>query len=104
MRWYRFWPLLKRAQNQIGTPIITNENGRLFSLNIDLVVDYQALFAFHNGAGFSVNLGSSAPSTGDLKNSDGTFTLDTGGQFINQGSSVTNENSTVLSTMQKGLF
>lgn len=108
MRWYRFWPLLKRAQNQIGTPIITNESGRLFSLNIDLVVDYQALFAFHNGAGFSINLGAAAPISGDLENSEGTFTLDTGGQFINQGSSVTDVmggiNTTVMSAVQKGRF
>ena len=108
MRYYRFWPLLKRPQNDIGTPMITNENGRLFSMNTRLVVDYQALFAFHNGAGFSVNLAAAAPLTGDLENNDGTFTLDTGGQFINQGATVTdvgaNINTSVMDAVRRGRF
>ena len=47
IRYYRFWPALKRPQSQIGQNIITNETGRLFSLNLTLVVDYNVLFSFH---------------------------------------------------------
>lgn len=108
MRWYRFWPLLKRAQGGIGSPIITNESGRLFSLNVDLVVDYKALFAFHNGAGFSINLGVLPPATGDLEDQSGTFTLDTGGRYLNTGSAVSDKgasiNLTTYNAINKGLF
>ena len=44
---YRFFPLLKRIQSDVGTNIITNETGRLFSLSIRLVVDTASLFSFH---------------------------------------------------------
>lgn len=47
VRHYRFFPVLKRPQSDIGQSIITNENGRLFSLSIRLVVDYSTLFAYH---------------------------------------------------------
>lgn len=108
MRYYRFWPLLKRPQSDIGTPIITNENGRLFSLNLRLVVDYQALFAFHNGVGFSINLGALPSSSGDLENNDDKFTLDTGGRFINEGATVTdygaNINTNVMDAVRRGRF
>ena len=46
LRYYRFWPTLKRA-DAIGESIITNENGILFSLSIRLVVDTSLLFSFH---------------------------------------------------------
>lgn len=44
---YRFFPLLKRIESDVGQNIITNEGGRLFSLSIRLVVDTAALFSFH---------------------------------------------------------
>jgi hypothetical protein len=47
-RWYRFWPVLRRPQSDVGKSIITNENGRLFSLNIRLVVDLAGMFSFFN--------------------------------------------------------
>ena len=47
MRHYRFYPVLKRPQSDIGQSIITNEGGRLFSLSIRLVVDYVTLYAAH---------------------------------------------------------
>lgn len=47
LRHYRYYPILKRPQSDLGQSIITNEGGRLFSLSIRLVVDYQALFSFH---------------------------------------------------------
>lgn len=46
-RWFRCWPMLKRAQSDIGAPIVTNEHGLLYSLNITLVSDYHSLFRFH---------------------------------------------------------
>ena len=46
-RWYRFWPVLKRPQGQIGQSMITNENGRLFSLSITLTPDYDTYFSYH---------------------------------------------------------
>lgn len=48
MRHYRFWPLcLRRPASDVGQNIVTNEGGRLFSLNLRLMVDLSALFAFH---------------------------------------------------------
>ena len=47
LRHYRFYPALKRPQADIGQSIITNEGGRLFSLSIRLVVDYEVLYAAH---------------------------------------------------------
>ena len=47
LRHYRFYPVLKRPQSDIGQSIITNEGGRLFSLSIRLVVDYEVLYAAH---------------------------------------------------------
>ena len=76
MRFYRFWYGLKRPQGDIGTPIITNENGRLFSLNMRLVVDYQTYFAKHNGLGFSTRLIGESPETGPLPNNDGRASID----------------------------
>lgn len=47
VRHYRFWPCLKRPASDAGKNIITNESGRLFSLDLTLVPDYRTLFAFH---------------------------------------------------------
>ena len=47
LRHYRFYPVLKRPQSDVGQSIITNEGGRLFSLSIRLVVDYEVLYALH---------------------------------------------------------
>jgi hypothetical protein len=47
VRHYRFWPVLKRREQDVGRNIITNEGGRLFSLDVTLVPDYRTLFAFH---------------------------------------------------------
>ena len=49
LRYYRFWPTLRRAAADIGQNIITNENGRLFSLNVRLYLDTHTLFNFHSG-------------------------------------------------------
>jgi hypothetical protein len=78
MRHYRTWPVLKRPQADVGKAIITNEGGRLFSLSLRLVVDYQTLFAYHNGMGFGLQLIPSSPATGDLENQDGRVSLDQG--------------------------
>lgn len=51
LRWYRFFPTLKRDERDVGKSIITNEYGRLFTLNIRLVVDYQVLFSHHPNVG-----------------------------------------------------
>lgn len=48
LRHYRFWPLcLRRPAGDVGRNIITNERGFLFSLDVRLMVDLSALFAFH---------------------------------------------------------
>lgn len=47
LRYYRFWPTLRRDQRDIGQNIVTNENGRLFSLNVRLYHDTYSLFRFH---------------------------------------------------------
>ena len=82
VRWYRMFPVTKRPQEDIGTPIITNEGGRLFSLSLRLVFDYDFYFAFYNGDGESVPLTEASPSAGDLTNTEGTFTFDTARSFI----------------------
>ena len=47
MRYYRFWPCMRRDQRDIGQNIVTNENGRLFSLNVRLYHDTYSFFRFH---------------------------------------------------------
>lgn len=49
LRYYRFFPVLRRDVRDIGQSIITNEGGRLFSLNLRLYVDTYTLFSFHPG-------------------------------------------------------
>ena len=49
-RWYRFFPVLRRPAEDVGKSIVTNEGGRLFSLNLRLVIDNAGLFKFHNCA------------------------------------------------------
>jgi hypothetical protein len=51
LRHYRFWPILKRPNSEVGRNIVTSESGRLFSLNVNLVVDYQTLFSHHPDVG-----------------------------------------------------
>lgn len=43
--WSYFWPLLKRPEDNVGTNIVVNEVGRLWTMSIDLVIDLAALFA-----------------------------------------------------------
>lgn len=44
VRYYRFWPTLKRPQSNLGTNMITNERGFLFSLDVTLIPDYEEYF------------------------------------------------------------
>ena len=48
-RYYRFFPTLRRPAQSIGQNIVTNEGGRLFSLNVTLYLDLHTLFRFHPG-------------------------------------------------------
>ena len=72
VRHYRFYPVLKRPQSDLGQAIITNEGGRLFSLSIRLVVDYMTLFAYHpdyyaeSGINLGLGLVGIAPTVGDV--------------------------------------
>jgi len=103
-RYYRFWPVLKRPQEDIGTPLITNEGGRLFSLSVRLVVDYESYFGFYNGEGESVPLTEASPSSGDISNTQGTVTLDAGGRFLDtrpQAKDV-NINTSVMNAIRRG--
>lgn len=104
VRWYRFFPVTKRPQEDIGTPIITNEGGRLFSLSIRLVFDYDFYFAAYNGDGESISFAQASPSSGDLVNNEGTFTLDTSRNFVDtrpQAKEV-NVNTSVLNAVRRG--
>ena len=77
-RYYRFWPVLKRA-NDIGRAIITNEGGRLWSLNLTLVPDYQTLFSFYNGRLYNngkSGLIEASPTSGDLPSGSGQSSID----------------------------
>jgi hypothetical protein len=72
VRWHRFYPVLKRPESDVGQSIITNEQGRLFSLSLRLVVDYETLFAFHpntvseDGVSLGRGLGGTPPTAGNL--------------------------------------
>jgi hypothetical protein len=84
--------------------MITNEGGRLFSLSVRLVVDYEAMFAFYNGEGETVPLAEASPSSGDLSNNEGSFTLDTGYRAFDprpQAKEV-NINTSVLNAVRRG--
>jgi len=48
-RWWRSWPMLKRPQADVGKNIVTNEGGRLWSLNLRLTTNNAGLFASHPG-------------------------------------------------------
>jgi hypothetical protein len=75
----RFFPVLKRPSNSVGQNIITNESGRLFNLNVTLVVDYETLFAFHpntiseDGVSLGRGLGGTPPTAGNLPTGFGRF-------------------------------
>lgn len=80
-----FYPILKRPQSDIGQSIITNEGGRLFSLSLRLVVDYEALFAFHPDTiqSYDIGLGQSlieedddVPDSGVSRSSGYNFSFD----------------------------
>ena len=104
VRYYRFFPVVKRPQEDIGTPLITNEGGRLFSLSVRLVFDYEFYFALYNGNGESVPLTQASPTTGDLNNNEGTFTLDTARNFIDtrpQAKDI-NINTSVMNAIRRG--
>jgi len=47
LRWYRFFPILKRLEEDRGKSIVTNEHGLTFSLELRLTPDYSQLFSFH---------------------------------------------------------
>ena len=85
MRYYRTWPVLKRPQSDVGRAIITNEGGRLFSLSVRLVVDYDLLFAAHNGDGYNVQFIPESPSSGPLANQVGRVSLDGGREIADAG-------------------
>ena len=53
-----FFPILKRPADQVGQKMVTAVGDRLFTLNVQLVVDYEVLYAMHPDNG--MNYGSSA--------------------------------------------
>lgn len=44
VRYYRFWPYLKRPAAEVNSNMITNERGFLFSLDVNLIPDYHLYF------------------------------------------------------------
>ena len=62
---YRYFPILKRPNSDVGQNIITNEGGRLFSLSIRLVVDTAAMFAFHPDVNISAGQANQGSWVGD---------------------------------------
>ena len=78
-RWYRYWPILKRPKEDLGRSIVTNEHGINWSLNIRLVPDYSALFAFHNGPNterIDPGLLPDSPASGALPDREGQVSID----------------------------
>lgn len=47
LRWYRFFPTLKRLEEDRGKSIITSEHGLTWSLELRLTPDYSNLYSFH---------------------------------------------------------
>lgn len=75
-RYYRYWPILKRPAADVGQNIITNEGGRLFSLSLRLVPDYQTLFKFHprtNNSGIIGNVLGTVNTKADSDNPGGGY-------------------------------
>ena len=82
LRYYRFFPTLRRVSSEVGKSIITNENGILFSLNMTLYLDDYTLFKMHpqddgivrtpnfGGRGVPSSSGGSGFSLGELTESD----------------------------------
>lgn len=81
-RHYRFYPVLKRPQSDIGQAIITNEGGRLFSLSLRLIVDYETLYANHplytgeSGTSLGQGLVRESPASGEIASGRSGGTLD----------------------------
>ena len=81
-RHYRFYPILKRPQSDVGQAIITNEGGRLFSLSIRLIVDYETLYANHplytgeSGTSLGTQLVARSPDSGEIPSGRSGGTLD----------------------------
>ena len=107
-RWYRFWPVLKRPQSEIGRPIVTNEGGRLFSLNLTLIPDYETLFSFHNGEGLGTvgaSLIGASSATGTIPSDTGNFSLDNAAAgFPKFGVEEPSINTSVLDAIKRGRF
>tara|TARA_R100000664_G_C2759822_1_gene150040 strand:+ start:7049 stop:7909 length:861 start_codon:yes stop_codon:yes gene_type:complete len=94
VRWYRYWPILKRPQEDIGKNIISNEHGLNFSLSLRLVPDYSTLFAFHPGERrvFDPGLIQDSPVTGPLPDTAGRFSLDSyADPRVNQAAEIASE-------------
>jgi len=47
LRYYRFFPVMKRRESDRGRSIITNEHGIAWSLELTLTPDYSLLYKFH---------------------------------------------------------
>jgi len=82
LRYYRFFPTLRRVSGDVGRNIITNENGILFSLNLSLFLDDYTMFKMHphddgivrtpnfGGRGVPSASGGSSFNLGELTESD----------------------------------
>lgn len=74
VHWYRYFPVLKRLEEDRGKPIVTNEHGVHFSLNIRLVIDYGTWFQHHPLVGA---YGTQSPSwVSENGSPDGAITID----------------------------
>ena len=102
MRHYRFYPVLKRPQSDIGRAIVTNEGGRLFSLSIRLVVDYVTLYAAHpdtvGEAGISIGRSLASSTSAGLQGAG--FSLD----GIGRAAALTDIRDTLAPTFGGGGF
>jgi len=77
-RWYRFWPVLKRPQEDLNRNIITNEHGITFSLSLRLVPDYSTLFSFHPRTALATDpaLIGISPGSGSVNDTEGRYSID----------------------------
>jgi hypothetical protein len=47
VRHYRFWPSLKRPVENLGSNMVTNERGFLWSLDVTMTPDYPEMFSYY---------------------------------------------------------
>lgn len=85
IRYYRFWPTLKRPVQNVGSNMITNERGFLWSLDVTLTPDYVSYFGYYLPVGAEL---------GELTNAFGDALTDGVDSVLGSSGMITTEETT----------